>query len=87
VAENAALAADGAAEALRAAADLAARAESGRRPERWVIVEVEEAYIHCSKHIPRLHKGEKEIPWGTDDAVAKGGDFFGVRDLPRPWHA
>ena len=24
----------------------------GRKPERWVTVHVEEAYIHCSKHIP-----------------------------------
>ena len=24
----------------------------GRRPERWIVVTVEEAYIHCSKHIP-----------------------------------
>ena len=23
-------------------------------PERWVQVEVEEAYIHCAKHIPNL---------------------------------
>jgi predicted pyridoxine 5'-phosphate oxidase superfamily flavin-nucleotide-binding protein len=29
---------------------------SGHRPERWVLVTVEEAYIHCSKHIPRLEK-------------------------------
>ena len=57
----------------------------GRRPERWVVVHVEEAYIHCSKHIPLLAKRDKAIPWGTDDPVAKGGDFFGVRDLPRPW--
>ncbi|MDJ0342036.1 pyridoxamine 5'-phosphate oxidase family protein [Streptomyces sp. H10-C2] len=28
----------------------------GRRPQIWVEVEVEEAYIHCSKHIPRLVK-------------------------------
>ena len=27
-------------------------ADGGRRPERWVLVHVEEAYIHCSKHIP-----------------------------------
>ena len=58
---------------------------AGRRPERWVVVHVEEAYIHCSKHIPLLAKRDKTIPWGTDDPVAKGGDFFGVRDLPRPW--
>ena len=58
---------------------------AGRRPERWVVVRVEEAYIHCSKHVPRLAKLDKAIPWGTDDPVAKGGDHFGVRDLPRPW--
>ncbi|WP_042387171.1 pyridoxamine 5'-phosphate oxidase family protein [Streptacidiphilus melanogenes] len=26
----------------------------GRRPELWVHVTVDEAYIHCSKHIPHL---------------------------------
>ncbi len=62
-------------------------ATGGRTPERWVIVQVEEAYIHCSKHIPLLAKRDKDIPWGTDDPVAKGGDFFAVRSLPRPWHA
>src|SRR5512135_2044933 len=30
--------------------------EGGRRPERWVRVDVEEAYIHCSKNIPKLTK-------------------------------
>ena len=83
VAENDALLADGGplADAVREAlADTA-----GRRPERWVVVRVEEAYIHCSKHIPLLAKRDKSIPWGTDDPVAKGGDHFGVRDLPRPW--
>jgi predicted pyridoxine 5'-phosphate oxidase superfamily flavin-nucleotide-binding protein len=48
------------------------------RIEFWVVVEVEEAYIHCSKHIPLLRKltSEETVAWGTDDAVAKGGDFF-----------
>ena len=50
----------------------------GRQPERWVIVNVEEAYIHCSKHVPHLKKLEKKIHWGTDDEGRKGGDFFGV---------
>ncbi len=50
----------------------------GRRPERWVEVTVHEAYIHCSKHIPRLAKLEKKVDWGTDDAKRKGGDYFGV---------
>lgn len=46
------------------------------RAERWVRIDVEEAYIHCSKHIPRLVRIDKEIHWGTDNAEFKGGDFF-----------
>ena len=50
----------------------------GRRPERWVVLDVIEAYIHCAKHLPMLAKVPKKIAWGTDDPVAKGGDYFGV---------
>jgi len=46
--------------------------------ERWVIVSVEETYMHCSKHIPLLKKAEHEVSWGTDDAQTKGGDYFGA---------
>jgi predicted pyridoxine 5'-phosphate oxidase superfamily flavin-nucleotide-binding protein len=56
---------------------------NGRRPELWVVVSVEEAYIHCSKHIPRLQKISEDIPWGTDDPQAKGGDYFKARSSPR----
>src|SRR5712691_4190370 len=59
----------------------------GRKPERWVMVEVEEAYIHCSKHIPLLQKVQKTIHWGTDDPVRKGGDYFQAKKSPRPRHA
>mgnify|MGYP003630214818 CR=1 FL=1 len=52
--------------------------EDGKKPERWVLVEVEEAYIHCSKHIPLLAKRDKPIVWGTDDMKLKGGNFFNV---------
>ncbi|WP_163537554.1 pyridoxamine 5'-phosphate oxidase family protein [Gracilibacillus sp. YIM 98692] len=48
----------------------------GNKPERWVQVKVEEAYIHCSKHIPKLKPVEKMMDWGTDDEKKKGGDFF-----------
>lgn len=58
---------------------VAMEATGGRRPERWVRVKVEEAYIHCSKHIPMLKRMPKEITWGTDDEKLKGGDFFGVK--------
>lgn len=58
--------------------------KGGRKPEGWVIIEVEEAYIHCSKHIPHLKSLDKEIHWGTDNEKFKGGDFFKTknRDLP-----
>ena len=58
---------------------VAMEASGGRKPERWVRVRVEEAYIHCSKHIPMLKRMSKEISWGTDDESLKGGDFFGVK--------
>ena len=58
----------------------------GRRAERWVSVHLEEAYIHCAKHIPRLAKLPRDRSWGTDDARRKGGDFFGVKeDNARAW--
>jgi len=50
----------------------------GRHPERWVLVEVDEAYLHCSKHVPLLAKRDKTIAWGTDDPRLKGGDYFGA---------
>ncbi|KUL34073.1 pyridoxamine 5'-phosphate oxidase [Streptomyces sp. NRRL F-4489] len=52
----------------------------GRRAQLWVMVEVEEAYIHCAKHIPHLQKAPahgRGPSWGTDDMKRKGGDFFG----------
>jgi predicted pyridoxine 5'-phosphate oxidase superfamily flavin-nucleotide-binding protein len=55
----------------------------GRRPERWVLVAVEEAYIHCAKHIPRLLKLPRERAWGSDDVRRKGGDFFGAAGAAR----
>jgi len=60
---------------------------NGPRPkaEHWVLVEVDEAYIHCAKHIPRLVKRPREIAWGTDDVRRKGGDFFGASCESRPW--
>lgn len=57
----------------------------GRHPERWIAVEVEEAYIHCSKHIPKFQKLDKTIHWGTDDAQLKGGDAFKAKGYDRPW--
>jgi hypothetical protein len=50
--------------------------KKGRKPERWVLVEVEEAYMHCSKHIPLYQKAEKMRQWGTDDVKIKKADYF-----------
>jgi uncharacterized protein len=61
------------------------RQEERPRVERWVEVHVQEAYIHCRKHLPRLVKADGNgRAWGTDDARAKGGDYFGASCTPRP---
>ena len=52
----------------------------GRRAERWVVVSVEEAYIHCRKHIPRMERVTQRREWGTDDPARKGGDYFRAKD-------
>jgi uncharacterized protein len=60
---------------------------NGVRPrvERWVEVQVQEAYIHCRKHLPHLVKADGNgRAWGTDDTRAKGGDYFGAACEPRP---
>lgn len=54
----------------------------GRQAERWVVVDVEEAYVHCRKHIPQMQRVPQRRPWGTDDPTRKGGDYFGARDGP-----
>ena len=56
--------------------------EGKKCPERWMIIEVEEAYIQCSKHIPLMKKLDKKIDWGTDNIAAKGGDYFQLLDIP-----
>ena len=57
--------------------------EHGRRAERWVVVEVEEAYVHCRKHIPRMAPVQEKREWGTDDPGRKGGDYFRAKETPR----
>lgn len=52
----------------------------GRTAQRWVVVDIEEAYIHCRKHIPHLVPAAREQrEWGTDSTRAKGGDYFGTK--------
>ncbi|TDK54710.1 pyridoxamine 5-phosphate oxidase [Bacillus salipaludis] len=50
--------------------------KEGNKPERWVMVKVDEAYIHCSKHIPKLQHMNKKLYRGTEDEEQKSGDFF-----------
>ncbi|WLD94595.1 pyridoxamine 5'-phosphate oxidase family protein [Alkalihalobacillus sp. AL-G] len=53
--------------------------KEGNKPHRWVVIKVEEAYIHCSKHIPKFYQRKRDIDWGTDNEIQKGGDFFHVK--------
>lgn len=62
--------------ALGSHGDLPVDMVPGRRPERWVVIDVDEAYVHCRKHIPHLAKLPRQREWGTDDSARKGGDFF-----------
>jgi truncated hemoglobin YjbI len=59
-----------------------ANLEGPKQPERWIMVEVEEAYVQCSKHIPLLKKEDKRIDWGTDSAAAKKVDYFQLQGIP-----
>ncbi|MDV7244798.1 MULTISPECIES: pyridoxamine 5'-phosphate oxidase family protein [Rhodococcus] len=63
--------------------DLPADHTKGRVPERWVVVDVEEAYIHCRKHIPRMAPVPHHREWGTDDVKRKGGDYFEAKSTLR----
>ena len=44
--------------------------------EQWVYIHVDEAYIHCSKHVPKLVARDKDVRWGTDDKQLKSDRFF-----------
>lgn len=46
------------------------------RTKVWVELHVEEAYIHCAKHVPKLSIEEFDPPWGTDDRDAKRAGYF-----------
>lgn len=53
----------------------------------YVLVEVEEAYIHCSLHIPMLQKADPSSYEHKFPKYSKGGDAFEVADIPRHWSA
>jgi predicted pyridoxine 5'-phosphate oxidase superfamily flavin-nucleotide-binding protein len=59
---------------------LASSDDAKKQPERWVVVSVDEAYIHCSKHIPALQfKPEGE------DTGRRAGDVFKAKHAERAW--
>jgi predicted pyridoxine 5'-phosphate oxidase superfamily flavin-nucleotide-binding protein len=58
--------------------DLPVDAAPGRRPEQWVLVEVVEAYIHCSRNVPRLHRHPGDRRHLTHRPAAKKTDYFGA---------
>jgi uncharacterized protein len=81
VVENAAVEAfSGLFDRLPFATGLATSEDSKKTPERWVVVQIDEAYIHCSKHIPALqYKPEGE------DSGRRAGDVFKAKNADRAW--
>ncbi|MEE2053055.1 pyridoxamine 5'-phosphate oxidase family protein [Nocardiopsis tropica] len=57
----------------------------GQKAMLWTMVHIEEAYIHCRKHIPHLRTVGRDEVWGTDDVQRKGGDHFAAKQTPSPW--
>jgi predicted pyridoxine 5'-phosphate oxidase superfamily flavin-nucleotide-binding protein len=51
-----------------------------KTPERWVVVSIDEAYIHCSKHIPMLQPVPEDEETGR-----RAGDVFKAKQGDRPW--
>lgn len=51
----------------------------------YVMVEVEEAYIHCSIHIPMLKKIDPSSHAKSFPKHSKGGDAFEVAEVEREW--
>src|SRR3954469_24196002 len=51
-----------------------------KTPERWVVVSIDEAYIHCSKHIPMLQHVPEDEQTGR-----RAGDVFKAKNGERAW--
>jgi predicted pyridoxine 5'-phosphate oxidase superfamily flavin-nucleotide-binding protein len=60
----------------------------GRRAEHWVVVDIDEAYIHCAKHIPRLYAVPHDRHDHRRQRQPRKSDFFtdggSCRPVPAP---
>ena len=54
--------------------------DAKKTPERWVVVTIDEAYVHCSKHIPMLQHADPEAESGR-----RAGDVFKAKNVDRAW--
>src|SRR3954464_10655209 len=54
--------------------------EAKKTPERWVVVTIDEAYVHCSKHIPMLQPADPDA-----EAGRRAGDVFKAKNVDRSW--
>ncbi|WP_245566625.1 pyridoxamine 5'-phosphate oxidase family protein [Thermocrispum agreste] len=68
--------------------DLPVTEDRGRRAERWVLVEVDEAYIHGSKHIPAMQPVAADPGPEHDDyfcvRASRLADARAARDTSQP---
>jgi hypothetical protein len=58
--------------------------ETKKTPERWVVVAIDEAYVHCSKHIPMLRYVEGEEA-AEAEGTRRAGDVFKAKNGERSW--
>ena len=54
----------------------AANRTGAYRAEAWIVIDVEEAYIHCSRHVPLMKRLDQHMERSTDEGMVKGRDFF-----------
>jgi hypothetical protein len=81
VVENAAVEAFGPLfDRLPFATGLALSEDVKKTPERWVVVSIDEAYIHCSKHIPHLQQAPEDA-----ESSKRAGDVFKAKHGERAW--
>jgi hypothetical protein len=50
----------------------------GQEPAHWVLISVEEAYVHCRKRLPYLVPQQTPRDWADGSQLDRGADPFGV---------